>query len=211
MDWRGELRVIAVEDMVLCPGGQATTLLFPQDLPGLDALVAGPVLFVARRPGSAARRGRGSLYRVGTIAELTMTRFPDGMIELNAFGLARAAVESFRGRDPFMVATCRTLPEPSSLSDEEFAVTRELGVLLDRIALFGPGALSILEAMPPTERAWAAVDLVAGGLIEAVEDRQRLLETNDRLERLVRARDFARAFDAWSSRRTAGSPSGYLH
>lgn len=186
MDWKGELFVVPVADEVLFPGGVLSTVLSAEEGFDIEELIdSGPVLFVTRQPVLIRRRKHRGLYLTGTIAELSSMESPDGTVFLEARGLARATVESYRGREPSLFARVVARSDSPVMSAEEARVLHELRAGLRRIARVDPRIeLDVLRELMPLGDPWQLVDLVAGNFVPSVEDRQRLLEASDRLERL---------------------------
>lgn len=186
VDGFDELLVMPVDDEVLFPHGMLALVLPPWAALDVDAVNADdPALFLTRRPGRKGSNKRRDLYRVGTVARLLATRFPDGSTEVLAFGLARASVQSFRGPDLELRARVCWLDEHGPVAADGPAVLSELKSTVRRIVSVVPSLPEDLEeALMPIDDPWQLVDLIAANMVGQVADRQRVLETRDPQKRL---------------------------
>lgn len=213
VDWKGELFVVPVANEVLFPGGILSTVLSPEEAFDIEDLVdSGPVLFVARQPLLVRRKKHRGLYLTGTIAELTSTESPDGTVYLDARGLARATVESYRGREPSLFARVVTRSETTVMSSEEARVLHELRAMVRRLTRIDPRLeLDVMRELMPLGDPWQLIDLIAGIFVTSVEDRQRLLEASDRLVRLELLRGQLQRLELSLARPGVGAPETYLN
>lgn len=213
MEWRGELFVVPVTDEVLFPHGVLNTVLSPEAALDLEEVIdQGPVLFVARRPGRARPTGHRGLYRTGTIAELAATASPDGSMHVVALGLARATVESYRGREPSIYARVSAPAEARVSGVDETRVLHELRAAVRRIGRVDPRVeRELVRELMPIGDLWQLVDLIGGNLVPELEDRQRLLETWNRYARLELVRDHLRRIELTLALPGERPPGVYLN
>jgi len=213
VEWRGELIVLPADDKVLFPHGALTTVLAPEDAFAVEDIIdRGPVLFVARRPGHTQRDNHRALYRTGTIAELVGRELPDGSVHLTALGLARAKVESYRGREPFLYAQVVVPAEAPISGVDEQSVLHELRAAVVRLGQIDPLVEpEVVQELLPIDDAWQLVDLIGGNLVPELEDRQRILETWNRYDRLELVRRHLRQRELTFALPGRRPPAAYLH
>ncbi|WP_372920105.1 endopeptidase La [Salegentibacter sp.] len=129
------------------------------------------------------------INRVGVVARiLRVLKMPDGNTTVIIQGKKRFKIEKVVGEDPYLTATITEVPEARPAKDNE-----EFSAIIDSIKEL---ALQIIKGSPniPSEASFAIkniesasflINFVSSNMNLSVEDKQKLLETNDLRERAL--------------------------
>lgn len=189
-----ELPVLAIPSTVVFPN-VIVPVAVPEGRPLLtvqNAVVSQRTLLVLTyREARDAREGReniktDALYKIGTEVALSqMMPMPDGRRTMLAQGRRRIEVVEFVRTEPYLTAKARILTDVDSDS-------QEVDVLVQTVLNLFQHAADLNDSIPDDvldfaltiyEPGWLA-DFVASTLSLSVEERQRLLEQTESLERL---------------------------
>ncbi|WP_081212224.1 endopeptidase La [Salegentibacter sediminis] len=129
------------------------------------------------------------INRVGVVARiLRVLKMPDGNTTVIIQGKKRFKIEEVVSEDPYLTATITEVPEARPATDNE-----EFSAIIDSIKEL---ALQIIKGSPniPSEASFAIkniesasflINFVSSNMNLSVEDKQKLLETNDLRERAL--------------------------
>ncbi|MDR1920358.1 MAG: endopeptidase La [Candidatus Adiutrix sp.] len=186
-----ELPLLAVRDVVIF-----TDMILPLFI-GRDASVAAVeaaqendklVLIVTQKDPAKDEPGPADVYQVGTVAMvMRQLRMPDGRLKVLVQGLAKARVIAMTASDPYIRALVEPLAEPATptSSVELEAMMRNVREQSQKILslkeILSEEVAAILDNIDDPGR---LADMVASNLRIKVEMAQKVLETEDPLERL---------------------------
>src|SRR5829696_3250805 len=161
----------------------------PRSLRLIDEVMSGDrtVALVMQKDSDQEGAGPADVHEIGTIATIhQMMRVPDGSVRLAVQGIERMRILEFISEEPFLTAKVEKAPEILSDSVEVQALTRNTLDLFQRL-------VSLVSHLPD-ELVTAALNiddprhlcyLVATNLRMEPEERQRLLEVDSVVEKLV--------------------------
>src|SRR5438552_10282616 len=147
------------------------------------------IMLVAQKDAANETPRPEDLYSVGTVvAIMRMLKLPDGRIRLLVQGLTRAKVDSFLAEEPYLKAKITRLEESEpakELPPEHEALLRSVKQNLEKSVSLGknisPEVMVIAANLDDPAR---LSDLAASNLDLKLEDAQKILESNDPIERL---------------------------
>src|SRR5712664_1687055 len=186
-----QLPILGLSDIVIFPTmvapllvetSQSTKLI--DDVVGGDRLLG---LVLLRKPELDTPTPE-ELHEFGCAARvLKMLKFPDNTVRVLVEGLWRVRVTQYTGTDPYLCAKFELVKDITEDSVELTAMMRNAQTQFQEIIKLSP-ALSeqIKVAALNTEDPGHFADLIAVNLNLALEERQKLLETNSVKERLTR-------------------------
>ncbi|MCB0378499.1 MAG: endopeptidase La [Bdellovibrionales bacterium] len=131
-----------------------------------------------------------SVYKVGTVAMIMrMRKLADGRVKILIQGMTKANITKFHQNNPFFSVSVEKINEEFDPSEETLleaeALIRTAKEQLEKIIALGkilsPDILLVLDDIKEPGR---VADLIASNLGLKVGDAQRILETDDHLERL---------------------------
>ena len=144
---------------------------------------------VSQKDESIEDPGAKDIHKTGTVARiLKVLKMPDGNTTVIIQGKKRFKVAEVLTEEPYMNATVREVPESAPIGDNE-----EFSAIIDSIKEL---ALQIIKESPniPSEASFAIkniesnsflVNFVSSNMNLSVEEKQKLLETNDLQERAL--------------------------
>jgi ATP-dependent Lon protease len=128
------------------------------------------------------------MYAMGTVGMIMrMLKMPDGRLKVLVQGLSRARITRFSQEDPYLVAEIESVPEQElkELGPEQEALMRSAREQSEKIlTLRGITSADIMSVLNSVSEPGRLADLIASNLRMRVEEAQRILETEDPLERL---------------------------
>jgi ATP-dependent Lon protease len=186
-----ELPILGLSDIVIFPSMVAPLLVeTAQSTRLIDDVVAGDRLLgvVLQRNAEAENPLPHEMYEVGCVARvLKMLKFPDNTVRVLVEGLWRVRLTEYTNTDPYLSAKFELLRDVKEDSVELTAMMRNAQSQFQEIIKLSP-ALSeqVKIAALNTEDPGHFADLIAVNLNLALEERQKLLETNSVKGRLTR-------------------------
>jgi ATP-dependent Lon protease len=185
------LPILGLSDIVIFPGMVAPLLVdTAQSIRLVDDVVEGDRLLglvLQKRPDVDTPMPE-DLWEHGCAARvLKMLKFPDNTVRVLVEGLWRIRITDYESQTPYLRAKIEVLKDVVQESVEMTALARNGQRLFQEIIKLTP-ALSdqVKIAALNTEAPGPLTDLIGGNLNLTLEDRQRLLETNNVQERLER-------------------------
>jgi ATP-dependent Lon protease len=139
-----------------------------------------------RRPVEGSP-GPDDVYRVATVLRIVkMLKFPDDSYRLLVQGVARARIDDFVARDPFLRARVVRLEEPGDAQSVELtALQRNLAQQFNQLVSESPRLSDELQVLASSiDHPGRLADLVASNLELDVAQKQAVLERTDLGERL---------------------------
>ncbi len=164
--------------------GRPKSMKLIDDILVKDRLLA----MVAQKRSETEDPGEVDIRRFGTAGVvLKMFKFPDGTTRILVQGLARIEVTAVLRTDPYITAEITELPDVLQESTELKALTGNVSQQFQSLLSFTPNAPDELKvtAMNISDPGRLA-DFVASNMNLATEERQRILETVDVRERLIK-------------------------
>ena len=186
-----KLPILGLSDIVIFPGMVAPLLVeTAQSTKLIDDVVSGDRLLgvVLQKNAEAENPLPQEMYEVGCAARvLKMLKFPDSTVRVLVEGLWRIHIKEYPSVEPYLCAKFELVPDLREDSVELTAMMRSAQGQFQEIIKLSP-ALSeqIKIAALNTEDPGHFTDLIAVNLNLALEERQKLLETNSVKERLTR-------------------------
>jgi ATP-dependent Lon protease len=183
--------ILGLSDIVVFPGMVAPLLVdTTQSIRLIDDVVGGDRLLglVLQRRAEVANPLPEDLWEHGCAAQVSkMLKMPDGTARVLVQGLCRFRVKEYESQVPYLRAKTEMLPELTAEGVELIALARNAHNKLQDIIRLSP-ALSETVKIETLNVSSPAVlsDLIAANLNINLEERQRLIETNDVRERLLR-------------------------
>jgi ATP-dependent Lon protease len=185
------LPILGLSDIVIFPGMVAPLLVdTAQSIRLIDDVVEGDRLLglvLQKRPDIDTPMPE-DLWQHGCAARvLKMLKFPDNTVRVLVEGLWRIRITEYETQAPYLRAKIEVLKDVLQESVEMTALARNGQRLFQEIIKLTP-ALSdqVKIAALNTDAPGPLTDLIGGNLNLTLEDRQRLLETNNVQERLER-------------------------
>ncbi|HYV41539.1 MAG TPA: LON peptidase substrate-binding domain-containing protein, partial [Thermoanaerobaculia bacterium] len=186
------LPVLPLKDVVVFP-----FIILPlsvsreKSINAVDAALAEQriIMLVAQQDAQNETPRPGELFTVGTVAAIMrMLKLPDGRIRLLVQGLARARIDSFLAEEPYLKAKVTKLEEPEAakeLPPEHEALLRSVKQNLEKSVSLGKNiSQEVMVIAANLDDPARLSDLAASNLELKLEDAQRILESNDPIERL---------------------------
>ena len=128
------------------------------------------------------------LYQVGTVVQvMRMLKMPDSRVKILVQGVSRAKVEAFSRVEPYLEARITTLSERTAVTDATVeallrSVREQSEKVLTLRGLSSPDVLAVLQGVDDPGR---LADLIAANMRVKTAEAQRILETEDPIERLM--------------------------
>ena len=152
------------------------------------ALKSGRYLLVcAQKEESTDEPGPEDLFTVGTVVQvLRMLKMPDAKLKLLVQGVQRARVTEYRRVEPYLEAAIEPVPERATVHDTRLeallrSVREQSEKVLSLRGMASPDVISVLQGVDDPGR---LSDLIAANMRMKIDDAQRILETEDPVERL---------------------------
>jgi ATP-dependent Lon protease len=147
------------------------------------------IMLVAQKDAQNETPRSDELFSVGTVAAIMrMLKLPDGRIRLLVQGLARARIDSFLADEPYLKAKVTRLEEPGPSKDlppEHEALLRSVKQNLEKSVALGKNiSQEVMVIAANLDDPARLSDLAASNLDLKLEDAQKILESNNPIERL---------------------------
>jgi len=185
------MAILGLSDIVIFPGMVAPLLVeTPQSIQLIDDVVGGDRLLglALQRSPEAENPKPEEMHEVGCAARvLKMLKFPDNTVRVLVEGLWRIQIKKYVSTAPYLRANFDLVKDLKEDSVELTAMMRNAQTQFQEIIKLSP-ALSeqIKVAALNTDDPGNFADLIAVNLNLALDERQKLLETNSVKERLTR-------------------------
>ena len=184
-----QLSLLPLRDVVVFP--HMVIPLFvgrPKSVKALELAMAANknIMLVAQKAASKDEPSDKDLHSVGCIANiLQMLKLPDGTVKVLVEGLQRAAISAVREEETNF--SCVAVPVPTLVSDpaETEALRRAIVVQFDQyVKLNKKIPAEILASLSSIDEPSRLADTIAAHLPVKLEQKQRVLEMLDIIERL---------------------------
>lgn len=184
-----QLSLLPLRDVVVFP--HMVIPLFvgrPKSVKALELAMAGNknIMLVAQKAASKDEPSDKDLYSVGCIANiLQMLKLPDGTVKVLVEGLQRAAISAVKEEETHF--SCVAMPVPTLAADpaETEALRRAIVVQFDQyVKLNKKIPAEILASLSSIDEPSRLADTIAAHLPVKLEQKQRVLEMLDIIERL---------------------------
>ena len=185
------LPVLGLSDIVIFPGMVAPLLVdTAQSIRLIDDVVEGDrllALVLQKRP-DIDNPLPADLYEYSCGARvLKMLKFPDGTVRVLVEGLWRVRLHEYESHEPYLRARVEVLKDVAPESVEMTALARNAHRQFQEIIKLNPALPDQVKiAAINTEAGGNLTDLIAANLNLSLDERQRLLESVDVMERLNR-------------------------
>ena len=189
-----QLPVLPMSDLVVFPHMVASLVISnASSIRLVDDVVAGSRLLalVLQRDAHVENPHKEDLHEYGCVGRvLRMLKFPDDSVRVLVQGVQRVRVVKVEREEPYIVARVAALKEEADASIEVSALASNAGKQFQKIISLSPAMPDELKvAALNTQDPGRLTDLIASNLNIALEERQRLLETNSVKSRLARLTD----------------------
>lgn len=188
-----QIPMLPVRDIVIFPYmiiplfvGRESSILAVE-----DSLAKNRLIFLASQKDlSEESPTENSVYHVGTVAMIIrMRKLADGRVKILIQGMTKARITDFHQSEPFFNVSVEKVTDFVDDSEETKlkaeALIRTSKEQLEKVIALGkilsPDILLVLDDIAEPGR---VADLIASNLGLKVEDAQKILETDDHLERL---------------------------
>jgi ATP-dependent Lon protease len=183
------LPILGLSDVVIFPGMVVPLLVESDESTKLiDDVVEGDRLLglVLQRKAEVQNPTPDDLFEYGCGARvLKMLKFPDNTVRILAEGLWRVRLTDFTTHKPYLRARFEVLKDVAPETAEVTALARNAAQKFRDITKLTPAMPDQVKvAALNTDSPGPLSDLIAGNLNLSLEDRQRLIETPNVLERL---------------------------
>lgn len=184
-----QLSLLPLRDVVVFP--HMVIPLFvgrPKSVKALELAMAGNknIMLVAQKAASKDEPSDKDLHSVGCIANiLQMLKLPDGTVKVLVEGLQRAAINTVKEEETHF--SCVAMPVPTLAADpaETEALRRAIVVQFDQyVKLNKKIPAEILASLSSIDEPSRLADTIAAHLPVKLEQKQRVLEMLDIIERL---------------------------
>ncbi|MBE6441578.1 MAG: endopeptidase La [Desulfovibrio desulfuricans] len=152
------------------------------------ALKSGRHLLVcAQKEESTEEPGPQDLYTVGTVVQvMRMLKMPDSRVKILVQGVSRARISGYPQVDPYLEARIEPVAEQTPATDATVeallrSVREQSEKVLTLRGLSSPDVLAVLQGVDDPGR---LADLIAANMRMKTADAQRILETENPVERL---------------------------
>jgi ATP-dependent Lon protease len=156
-----------------------------------EALSKNRLIFLAsQKEFNEEAPSEGSIYNTGTVAMIMrMRKLADGRVKILIQGVAKASITKFNQTAPFFKVAVEKIEDLYTPTEEQRAEVDTLiktskELLEKTIALGKMLSPDILLVLDDVQEPGRIADLIASNLGLKVSDAQRILETNDHVERL---------------------------
>lgn len=153
------------------------------------------VLLVAQKDANVDDPGEKDLYRVGTLSSiLQLLRLPDGTVKVLVEGKSRARTAHFVPNKDFFLVEAEKIAESVEMTREVEALMRSVATTFEEYAKLNKKIPSeVVISTTSMEDAARLADTISGHLSVKLDNRQRLLETTDLIQRLEMLYGFMRS------------------
>ncbi len=146
------------------------------------------LLVAAQRNESEEDPAPDALYKMGTVVQvLRLLKLPDSRVKVLVQGIARARIAEFTQLEPYYAARIEKVSDSQvELNPESEALLRAVHEHSERVlSVRGMASPDIINVLQSVEEPGRLADLIAANIRMKVEDAQRILESDDPLERLA--------------------------
>lgn len=152
-----------------------------------DVLAGDKVLgLVAQKDPKKDKPGKNDIFRIGTAATIAkMLRFPDGSLRLLVQGITRIRIKKFTQEEPYLKASIDVIEEQWEKGVKVEALMRNVVSMFQKLIELSPHLPEELEAIVINiEEPGRLADFIVANLNFELEDKQRVLEAIEPIERL---------------------------
>ena len=152
-----------------------------------DVLAGDKVLgLVAQKDPKKDKPGKNDIFRIGTAATIAkMLRFPDGSLRLLVQGITRIRIKKFTQEEPYLKASIDVIEEQWKKGVKVEALMRNVVSMFQKLIELSPHLPEELEAIVINiEEPGRLADFIVANLNFELEDKQRVLEAIEPIERL---------------------------
>lgn len=152
-----------------------------------DVLAGDKVLgLVAQKDPKRDKPGKNDIFRIGTAATIAkMLRFPDGSLRLLVQGITRIRIKRFTQEEPYLKASIDVIEEQWKKGVKVEALMRNVVSMFQKLIELSPHLPEELEAIVINiEEPGRLADFIVANLNFELEDKQRVLEAIEPIERL---------------------------
>ncbi|MCK4234225.1 LON peptidase substrate-binding domain-containing protein, partial [candidate division WOR-3 bacterium] len=152
-----------------------------------DVLAGDKVLgLVAQKDPKKDKPGKNDIFRIGTAATIAkMLRFPDGSLRLLVQGITRIRIKRFTQEEPYLKASIDVIEEQWKKGVKVEALMRNVVSMFQKLIELSPHLPEELEAIVINiEEPGRLADFIVANLNFELEDKQRVLEAIEPIERL---------------------------
>lgn len=187
------LPILGLSDIVIFPG-MVTPLLVEtaQSIKLVDDVVEGDrmIALVLQRKAELDNPGPKDLWEHGCGARvLKMLKFPDNTVRILVEGIWRIHLKEYESESPYLRAKIEVMKDTANDSVEMTALARNALQKFQEIIKLTPAVPDQVRiATLNTHAPGALSDLIAANVNLNLEERQRLIETSDVVERFSRLR-----------------------
>ncbi len=187
-----ELNILPLRDSVIYPmliaplsvGRETSVQLIDESVVGQNRIIG---VIAQRTPDEDSPTFEG-VYEVGCAVIIrTLVKMPDAT-RLIVQGVARYRIVERLQEEPYLrarIEVMEDLPIPEDQAEEAEALRRSVGALFEAAIRLSPHLPDELRALTQAiQETHVMADLVAAHMTLSVEDKQRVLETSDVMERL---------------------------
>jgi ATP-dependent Lon protease len=160
------------------------------DVKLIEETAIGPkqIALVARRPDADDSQGLDGAYEVGCVARiLQLQRLPDGSMNVVLQATDRIRLVGLEQREPYRIVRIERVEEPPFREESVAPLVTAVKMQMSRLIALTPdipdAAMQVIENI---EDPGFLADLIAANLNISFEEKQRILETADRIKRLER-------------------------
>ncbi|MDA0194096.1 MAG: endopeptidase La [Bacteroidetes bacterium] len=184
-----ELPILPIKNTVLFPGVVIPITVGRQKSIRLvkKAYRGDRIIGVAAQKNKVEDPGAQDIFQIGTVARiLKMLVLPDGNTTIIIQGKKRFGIEGILHEDPYLTARVRLIDEnfPASNNRKAKAIIQSLKDSAKKILKLNPDIPSEAQiALDNIESSSFLTDFLASNVNVEVAEKQRLLETNDGMER----------------------------
>ncbi|MDO5484281.1 MAG: LON peptidase substrate-binding domain-containing protein, partial [Desulfovibrionaceae bacterium] len=145
------------------------------------------ILVCAQREEQEDEPGPDDLYSVGTVVQIMrMLKMPDSRVKVLVQGVSRARVRAWERTEPFMEAHVEPMheivPENDTTVEAMLRTAREQSEKV--LSLRGISSADVLTVLQSVDDPGRLADLIAANMRMKIADAQRILETENPLQRL---------------------------
>jgi len=145
------------------------------------------ILLVAQKLADVDEPEFGDLYKAGTLANiLQLLKLPDGTVKVLVEGSERCTVRQYQEVDGYMAATISKIEDVLGISEQESEVLQRTAInSFDQyVKLNNKIPPEVLNSLAGIDDLGRLADTIAAHMSMKVEEKQKMLETSDIVQRL---------------------------
>ncbi len=144
------------------------------------------ILLTAQKEVSEDSPSAGSLYSVGTLANLLqLLKLPDGTIKVLVEGVERGRILEFTETTPFFLANVETISTQAVEDQESEALVRSLLAKFDQyVKISNKFSSEVVVSLTSIDNPVRLVDTIAAHMHLKIQDKQKILEILNLKERI---------------------------